>query len=529
MSAYSVLIVDDEPQQLDRVQSLLQTGMDAMSSHLGLLETDSFTLAISDDAGAVADGIKNHKLSQNIILADIFMPIQRGGTPVPGGGAKRIYQAIKDSGKGGEIILVVMSNRDSEARSYFKEIWNEQAQLPFPWAINYVKPELLRGSNAQEKLFDRNQWVYAVCRAIVKSRSVEWRHTFLKSTMFDIAGLDPSFMQAKVAAEQLANERIIMLSGESGTGKELIAHAIHINSTRSKRGFEARNCNSIPEALIESEIFGYEKGAFNNAFQRKLSLFEISKDGTVFLDEFGADREQLRSLDTKLRRLVSEGEYTRVGGTNVQKFNGTIIFGSSGIADLQVPQDISRDLYERIKTFHISLPPLRKRVGDIIRLADAFLAKLAKGDPVKSLSPDARQLLLDYDWPGNVRELENCMKLLARTLMTRTIERSDLANALKSTAVELLPVSKHDSDDDITPEHLLSVLKLVDGNRVEAAKILWPNYSSKEIRSWVRKKVDLFVREFSAADTTFAEQLPEAYYQRKVGGRPKSTNSRNRG
>jgi DNA-binding NtrC family response regulator/CheY-like chemotaxis protein len=528
MTAYSVLIVDDEPQQLERVQSLLQEGMDAMAAHLGLLDTDSFTVAISDDAGAVADGIKNHKLSQNIILADIFMPIQRGGTPVPGGGAKRIYQAIKDSGKGGEIILVVMSNRDSEARSYFKEIWNEQSQLPYPWAINYVKPELLRGSNAAEKLFDRHQWVYAVCRAIVKSRSVEWRHTFLKSTMFDIVGLDPSFMQAKVAAEQFADEKVIMLSGESGTGKELIARAIHSNSTRSKRRFEARNCNSIPETLIESEIFGHERGTFTNAFQRKPSLFEVSNDGTVFLDEFGADREQLRILDTKLRRLVSEGEYTRVGGAGVQTFAGTIIFGGSGIADLRVPEDISRDLYERIKTFHISLPPLRKRVDDIVPLAEGFLAKLAKGDPVKILSPEARQLLLDYRWPGNIRELENCMKLLAGTLMTRTIERSDLAKALRLGAVDLLPVSKHEPEGDITPERLLDALKSVDGNRVEAARILWPNYTLDEIRSWVRQRVDHFVREFSAGDPTFAEQLPEAYYQRSVGGRPKSTNARNR-
>lgn len=523
MSAYSVLIVDDEPEQLAKVRSLLEEGMDAMSAHLGLLPTDGFEVTISDDAEGIADAIKNDQLSHNIIVADIFMPLLRGGTPVPGGGAKRIYKAIKESGMGGQIILVVMSNRDSEARLYFSDIWKEQALLQQPWAIPYVKPELLRGPNPEERLFDKNQWVYAVCRAIVKSRNVEWQETFLKSTIYDIAGLDPSFVEAKVAAEQFANEKIIMLTGESGSGKELIAKAIHNNSNRSKRDFVARNCNSLVETLIESEIFGHEKGAFNGAAARKPSLFEASHHGTVFLDEFGADLNQLRVLDSKLRRLLSSGEYTRVGGTDTQIFRGTIILGSSVLADLKPPDQISRDLYERIKTYHISLPPLRSRKADILPLAEGFLAKFAKGDPVKVLSAEAKQLLLDYDWLGNVREMENCMGLLARTLMTRTIERSDLSNALHITAVDQRRVSRRDMQNEVTPEHLLEVLNLpdVNGNRVAAARKLWPGVTDDVIAKSKRKDVNRLVREFSAADPTFAARLPEVYHQRSLGGRPR--------
>lgn len=525
MSEYSVLVVDDEPKQLAKVQSLVQQGLHSMSAHLGLLPDDTFVVVTSDEAGLVADTIRDDLVfPHNIIVADIFMPWEKGDTPIPGGGAKRIYRAIKESGRDDEILLVVMSNRDSEAKLYFDEIWKEQSRLAYPWAINYVKPELLRGRNNDEKLFEKNQWVYAVCRAIAKSKDRRWRETFLKSTMFDILGFDPTFMEAKVTAEQFADEKIIMLTGETGSGKELIAEAIHNNSSRSERNFVKLNCNAIPETLLDSELFGYERNAFTGAATRKLGVFESSDHGTVFLDEFGADIAQLRLLDTKLRRLLSAGQYARLGGTTTQSFRGTLVLGSSNLTDLRIPDEISRDLYERIKTFQVALPPLRNRRADIIPLAERFLERFAKGDLVKVLSPEAKEALQNYDWPGNVREVENCIELLADTIMTQTIDEIDIAKILKITTVAQLPASRRMAPSDITPDRMLTVLRSpeVKGNRTKAAQLLFPDCSPKQIKAWGRKKIDPLVREFIAADPGFAEQLPAAYHERAVGGRPRT-------
>jgi len=202
----------------------------------------------------------------------------------------------------------------------------------------------------------------------------------------------------------------VLILGESGTGKELIARAIHYNSNRRKGPFVVVNCASIPHDLLESELFGHERGAFTGAIQRRIGKFEQANGGTIFLDEIG---ELDQSLQAKILRVIQEKQFDRVGGSEIITTDARLIFATHRDLWEEVKQKVFReDLYYRISAFPIMLPPLRQRKSDILVLADHFLKELGKelGKPNIQFSRKALDLLYNYPWPGNVRELENVIQ-----------------------------------------------------------------------------------------------------------------------
>lgn len=202
----------------------------------------------------------------------------------------------------------------------------------------------------------------------------------------------------------------VLLLGESGVGKERIAHAIHYGSPRAEKAFIKLNCAAIPENLIESELFGHEKGAFTNASERRKGKFELAHGGTIFLDEIA---EMPLSAQSKFLRVLQEREFERVGGSETVRVDLRVVAATNrDLPALIASGRFREDLYYRLNVFPLVIPPLRERKTDILLLADHFAARFGKahGKSITSISPPAASLLMTHDWPGNVRELENCVE-----------------------------------------------------------------------------------------------------------------------
>ena len=270
----------------------------------------------------------------------------------------------------------------------------------------------------------------------------------------------------------------VLITGESGTGKELIARAIHFNGSRHNGPLVSINCGGIPETLLESELFGYKKGAFTDAKQDKPGRFEEADNGTIFLDEIG---ELPLSLQVKLLRVLQEEEITPLGSTGIKKVDVRVIAATAKDLGEEIKKGLFReDLYYRINVVNIYLPPLRERVEDIPLVTDHFIklfnTKLEKN--IKAISSEVMEQFMTYPWPGNVRELENIIERAILLAPGNTLEISDLPPTLKP---DPYPPS------NLTPEGISSIkvasrilekelieraLSKTDGNRTQAAKML---------------------------------------------------------
>jgi len=214
----------------------------------------------------------------------------------------------------------------------------------------------------------------------------------------------------EMIARVAKSDATVLVRGESGTGKELVAHAIHYNSLRTKRPFVKVKMAALPENLVESELFGYERGAFTGAFDRKIGRFEMAEGGTLFLDEIG---DLTPATQVKLLRVIQEREFERLGGTETIKCNVRLIAATSTNLEDSVKKGRFReDLYYRLNVFPIYLPPLRERKDDILLIAEHFLAKYSSANhkTIKRISTPAIDAFMSYHWPGNVRELENTIE-----------------------------------------------------------------------------------------------------------------------
>ncbi len=214
----------------------------------------------------------------------------------------------------------------------------------------------------------------------------------------------------EMIARVAKSDATVLVRGESGTGKELVAHAIHYNSLRTKRPFVKVNMAALPENLVESELFGYERGAFTGAFDRKIGRFEMAEGGTLFLDEIG---DLTPATQVKLLRVIQEREFERLGGIETIKCNVRLIAATSTNLEESVKKGRFReDLYYRLNVFPIYLPPLRERKDDILLIAEHFLAKYSSANhkTIKRISTPAIDAFMSYHWPGNVRELENTIE-----------------------------------------------------------------------------------------------------------------------
>lgn len=237
------------------------------------------------------------------------------------------------------------------------------------------------------------------------------RHTTLKSSFKDIIGASRSLKDILYMCDKASNSTsTVLIRGESGTGKELIAKAIHNNSDRKDNAFVRVNCAAIPENLLESELFGYEKGAFTGAIKSKPGKFAIADKGTIFLDEIG---DMPVSMQVKLLRVLQEREIESLGGLQPQKIDVRVIAATNKNLEEMIKDGTFReDLYYRLNVLSLSLPPLRKRKDDIGLLAEHFISKLNSklGKNIKGMDNECLTLLQEYSWPGNIRELENIIE-----------------------------------------------------------------------------------------------------------------------
>jgi Nif-specific regulatory protein len=266
----------------------------------------------------------------------------------------------------------------------------------------------------------------------------------------------------------------VLIQGESGTGKELVAHAIHTNSKRANAPFVPINCAAIAENLLESELFGYEKGAFTGAVTQKKGKIETAAGGTLFLDEIG---ELALPLQAKLLRVLQQREFERVGGTKPIKVDLRLVAATNQDLEQAVEEGkFRKDLFYRLNVVSISMPPLRERRDDILPLAEHFIDKTAKkcNTRAKPLSPEAKLSLANYDWPGNVRELENAIERALVLGATDSILVEDLPDAISETATHAgAPTTKYaGAMKDTKRQVILQALQEANGSYIEAAKSL---------------------------------------------------------
>jgi DNA-binding NtrC family response regulator len=227
-------------------------------------------------------------------------------------------------------------------------------------------------------------------------------------------------------------ETTVLIRGENGTGKELVARAIHFNSPRKNGTFVAINCGAIPENLMESELFGHEKGAFTGAVERKIGKFQLANNGTLFLDEIGELRPEMQ---VKLLRALQEKKFTPVGSNREVKTNARIIAATNrNLEKMMETLEFREDLFYRLNVMPIFLPPLRERPDDIPALAMSFLAKFSKehGKEITSIQPECLDLMKKYRWPGNIRELENVIERAFIVESTETMTVSSLPDQIKN-------------------------------------------------------------------------------------------------
>ncbi|MGA9767827.1 MAG: sigma 54-interacting transcriptional regulator [Blastocatellia bacterium] len=266
----------------------------------------------------------------------------------------------------------------------------------------------------------------------------------------------------------------VLIRGDSGTGKELIAHSIHYNSPRANKPFIKVSCAALPETLIESELFGYEKGAFTGAQARKKGRFDLAEGGTLFLDEIG---DLNLSTQVKLLRVLQEREFERLGGIETVKINVRLIAATNKELEKAIAEGAFReDLYYRLNVFTIFVPPLRERKPDVLLLADHFLEKYGHehGKNIKRISTPAIDMLTAYHWPGNVRELENCIERAALVCDGNVIHGHHLPPTLQtaSSSGTVTRLSLTAAVEAYEKDLIQDALKTARGNRARAAKLL---------------------------------------------------------
>jgi Nif-specific regulatory protein len=266
----------------------------------------------------------------------------------------------------------------------------------------------------------------------------------------------------------------VLIRGESGTGKELIAHAIHYNSPRDQKPFIKVNCAALPETLIESELFGYEKGAFTGANTLKKGRFELAEGGTLFLDEIG---DINLATQIKLLRVLQEKEFERLGGTTTIRSNVRLITATNKDLEKAMAEGKFReDLYYRLNVFTIFVPPLRDRKADLLLLADHFLQKYSREHKkdIRRISTPAIDMLTAYHWPGNVRELENVLERAVLVCDSAVIHGHHLPPTLQTAQASgtITTLSLSEAVGAYEKDIVIDALKTTRGNRAKAARLL---------------------------------------------------------
>jgi len=313
-------------------------------------------------------------------------------------------------------------------------------------------------------------------RARLIGENVHLRHELQGRYQVEgILGRSNKMREVKELIGQVANSNAtVLIRGESGTGKELVAHAIHYTSPRAEHPFVRVNCAALPESLLESELFGYERGAFTGATRRRKGRFEHADGGTIFLDEIG---DLSPALQGKLLRVLQFREFERLGSNETLKVNVRVLAATKKDLEDEVRRERFReDLYYRVNVFPIFLPPLRERKDDIVLLADYFLTKYSRqnGKPIRRISTPAIDMLVSYHWPGNVRELENCIERAVLVCNGEVIRAEHLPPSLQTADA----VGRSDATtlpgavETLEREMILEALKSAHGHQGRASRLL---------------------------------------------------------
>jgi two-component system response regulator HydG len=331
------------------------------------------------------------------------------------------------------------------------------------------------------KPFRREQLIKLIDKALERRELIE-QNRALKKQLEDIRakgqmiGASPSFRRMMTLIEQIADSSATaLIQGESGTGKELVARTIHERSARRNGPFVAVNCAALPETLLESELFGYEKGAFTGAAARKEGRFELANAGTLFLDEVG---DLSLVTQPKILRVLQEGEFERLGGTRSLQVDVRIVAATNqDVAEMVKEKRFREDLYYRLNVITIRVPPLRERHEDIRVLAQHFLRVYAakNGRKLDGFSAEAVERLESYAWPGNVRELENLVERSVVLARKDRIDAEDLPEEVmgvkrppRDAILELVGTPLADIERRLLDE----TLRITGGNKTQAAKLL---------------------------------------------------------
>ncbi|MBI5606372.1 MAG: sigma-54-dependent Fis family transcriptional regulator [Deltaproteobacteria bacterium] len=335
-----------------------------------------------------------------------------------------------------------------------------------PFRLNEIKKAITKALEAQTLLTENRRLRQALRE---------------KASFSKIVGTSPAFAQMMDLVSKVAPTRsTILLSGESGTGKEIIAEAIHFASSRGEGPIVKINCGALTETLLESELFGHEKGSFTGAHQQRIGRFEMANGGTLFLDEIG---EMSLGMQVKLLRVLQDGCFERVGSSRTIQVDVRIIAATNRDLEKEVKEGRFRqDLFYRLNVITIEIPPLRERVEDIPLLAGYFLNKYSELNTknILGFSPDVSQVLSNYPWPGNVRELENIIERAVSLCQTSTVELSDLPARLTGSpaAGSYLVVPIGISLDEIEQSVLKKTLIKTKGDKKAAARLLGISLSS---------------------------------------------------
>ncbi|AZL15280.1 sigma-54-dependent transcriptional regulator [Rickettsiales endosymbiont of Stachyamoeba lipophora] len=358
------------------------------------------------------------------------------------------------SGKGADLILIEVK---ADIKSLVETLNEERIYLPVvACGFHVTKQEVTKaiedGAVDYLPLPPNEELIVAVLNSIINDQNEFIAQSEAMKKIVDMA--------QKVAT----SEATILITGESGTGKEVIAKFIHQHSKRKGRVFIGINCAAIPDNLLESELFGHEKGAFTGALARRVGKFEEASGGTLLLDEIS---EMDIRLQAKLLRVIQEREITRIGGTGSVKVDTRIIATSNRNLKQEVSKgNFREDLYYRLNVINLALPALRERTEDIINIAQFYAEKYAKQNGLNhpEISSEAKQALINYSWPGNVRELENTMFRAVLFAGNQAIKENDLMlSEVEKTAINIEEAEKNT---------IKMALNTTIGDRLQAAKIL---------------------------------------------------------
>ena len=278
-----------------------------------------------------------------------------------------------------------------------------------------------------------------------------------------------------------------LILGETGVGKEVLARELHAHSPRSKKPFLKVNCAALPSELVESELFGYERGAFTGAFQKKLGMFELADEGTIFLDEIG---DMDFKLQAKLLQVLQDQEFQRLGGKDTVRVDVRVIAATHKDLHTAIAENTFRsDLYYRLNVINVSIPPLRERKDDIPRLAEFLLQKHSQGNPPPAIPPVLRHALVNYSWPGNIRELENIMRKLVILRNADAVVRELTASTARQRNYENTQVKPTAEDGDSRNKTILEQVHRAK-NEAETAAII----AALDSTHWNRKKAAVVLK-----------------------------------